>query len=121
MVDNSRLVYSTESGRICPICDKPRKICSCKGKKPKFKGKVESDGIIRIRREKKGRKGKTVTAISGFKEGNDDLKQIAKNLKGKCGTGGSIKEGIIVIQGDHRQTVQSELQKQGFNAKLAGG
>jgi len=82
---------------------------------------MKLDGIIRIRREKKGRKGKTVTTISGFQEGSDDFKQIAKHLKNKCGTGGSIKEGVIIIQGDHRQTIQSELQQQGFTVKLAGG
>ena len=114
MTDNSRLVYSTESGRVCPDCGKPFNNCSCKRKRPKPQGSTESDGIIRIRREKKGRKGKTVTSITGFDTTNDDLKQIAKNLKGKCGTGGSIKDGIIIIQGDHRQTIQSELQRQGF-------
>ena len=121
MAGNSRLVYSTESGRICPVCGRPTKTCSCKGKKPKPQHKAESDGIIRIRREKKGRKGKTVTTISGFNDVKDDLQQIAKSLKGKCGTGGSIKDGIIIIQGDHRQTIRRELQKQGFQTKLAGG
>lgn len=121
MTDNARLVYSTESGRICPGCGKSVNNCSCKGKITHSRGKTQSDGIIRIRREKKGRKGKTVTSISGFQEGSDNLKQIAKKLKSQCGTGGSIKDGIIVIQGDHRQTIQSELQKQGFKVKLAGG
>ncbi len=121
MTDNARLVYSTESGRICPGCGKSVNNCSCKGKITYPRGKTQSDGIIRIQRETKGRKGKTVTSISGFQEGTDDLKQIAKKLKNQCGTGGSIKGGIIVIQGDHRQTIQSELQKQGFKAKLAGG
>ena len=121
MTDNARLVYSTESGRICFDCGKPVHNCSCKRKKNHSQGKTHSDGIIRIQREKKGRKGKTVTSISGFQEGIDDLKQIAKNLKSQCGTGGSIKESTIVIQGDHRQTIQSELQKQGFKVKLSGG
>ena len=121
MTDNARLVYSTESGRVCPSCGKPAKSCSCKGKKAKPKSRVEPDGAIRISREKKGRKGKTVTTLSGFSDAKDDLKQIAKMLKGKCGTGGAIKDGIIIIQGDHRQTIQSVLQKQGFKAKLAGG
>ena len=121
MADNSRLVYSTETGRICPDCGKPSKTCSCKRNKPELQGNTESDGIIRIRREKKGRKGKTVTAITGFDKANGDLKQIARNLKGKCGTGGSIKDGIIIIQGNHRQTIQKELQRQGFKVKLAGG
>ena len=121
MVDDSCLVYSTDSGRVCPDCGKPVKKCSCKRKKAKSQSNIQSDEIIRIRREKKGRKGKTVTSISGFQEGTDDLKQVAKNLKSKCGTGGSIKDGIIIIQGDYRQTIQSELQKQGFKIKLAGG
>jgi translation initiation factor 1 len=121
MSDNSRLVYSTESGSICPSCGRPTKNCSCRVKKPKSHAQVHSDGIIRISREKKGRKGKTVTVITGFDSANDDLKQIAKNLKGKCGSGGSIKDGVIVIQGDHRQAIQGELQRQGFKVKLAGG
>ena len=121
MTETSRLVYSTESGRICPGCGKPANNCSCKGKSTRSRAKIRLDGIIRIQREKKGRKGKTVTSISGFQEGIDDLKQIAKNLKSQCGTGGSIKESTIVIQGDHRQTIQSELQKQGFKVKLSGG
>jgi translation initiation factor 1 len=116
MVDNSRLVYSTGSGRVCPDCGKPIKRCTCKTKKPILKTNIQFDGIIRIRRESKGRKGKTVTAISGFQEGTDDLKQIAKKLKSRCGTGGSIKDGIIIIQGDHRQTIQSELQIRGFKS-----
>ena len=121
MVDNSRLVYSSKSGRICPKCGKPAISCTCKGKKGKPQSHLKPDGIIRIRREKKGRRGKTVTTISGFQEETDDSKQIAKGLKNKCGTGGSIKDGIIIIQGDHRQTIQTELKKQGFKVKLAGG
>jgi len=121
MTDNSRMVYSTETGRICPRCGRPTKACSCRGKKSKPKGNMETDGIIRIRREKKGRKGKTVTAINGFDPSFDDLKQIAKDIKAKCGTGGAIKDGVIIIQGDHRPTIQRELQKQGFKVKLAGG
>ena len=121
MADNSRLVYSTEAGRVCPDCGKSVKNCSCKKKKTKLHQNIKADGIIRIKREMKGRKGKTVTSISGFQEGTDDLKQIAKDLKRQCGSGGSIKDGIVIIQGDHRQTIQVELQKQGFKVKLAGG
>lgn len=62
-----------------------------------------------------------MTSISGFQEGPDGLIQIAKKLKSQCGTGGSIKDGIVIIQGDHRQKIQSELQKQGYKVKLAGG
>ncbi|RLD76761.1 MAG: stress response translation initiation inhibitor YciH [Bacteroidetes bacterium] len=95
--------------------------CQIKEKKPKPQGYVKSDGIIRVRREKKGRKGKTVTAISGFDPSSDSLKEIAKNLKVACGTGGSLKDGIIIIQGDHREAIQRELQSQGFKVKLSGG
>lgn len=121
MTENARTVYSTETGRICPRCGKPTPACSCMGGKSMSKGNKESDGIIRIRREKKGRKGKTVTAICGFDPSTDGLKQIAKNLKVKCGTGGSIKEGVIIVQGDHRQAIKAELQKQGYKVTLAGG
>ena len=121
MTDNSRMVYSTETGRICPRCGEPMQACSCMGKRSKPRVNIETDGIIRIRREKKGRRGKTVTAINGFDSSTDELKQIAKDIKAKCGTGGSIKDGVIIIQGDHRQAIQRELKKQGFNVKLAGG
>jgi translation initiation factor 1 len=121
MVDNSRLVYATETNRICPKCGKPVAKCSCKGKKSKPQNNIKFDGIIRIKRETKGRKGKTVTTISGFQQGTDDLKQIAKSLKSQCGSGGSIKDGIIIIQGDHREIIQGELQKQGYQVKPAGG
>ena len=120
MTDNSRLVYSTETGRACSKCGKPSKNCSCKGKKQKQQGYIKSYGIIRVMREKKGRKGKTVTAISGFDSSSDSLKEIAKNLKVACGTGGSLKDGIIIIQGDHREAIQRELQRQGFKVKLSG-
>ena len=121
MADNSKLVYSTESGRICPTCGKPAQSCSCEGKKATTQNTIKLDGIIRIRREKKGREGKTVTTILGFQEGTVDLNHIAKGLKNKWGTGGTVKDGIIIIQGDHRKTIQSELQRQGFTVKLAGG
>ena len=121
MADNSHLVYSTDSGRICPVCGKPVKKCTCKSKKPKLQSNAQSDGIIRLRKESKGRNGKTVTSISGFQEETDDLKQIAKSLKSLCGSGGSIKDGVIIIQGDHREAIQDALQKQGYKVKLAGG
>ena len=79
------------------------------------------DGIIRVQREVKGRKGKTVTTVSGFLLDDDELKLVTAQLKRKCGTGGSVKDGIIIIQGDHRDALLSELKKQGYTAKLAGG
>jgi translation initiation factor 1 len=120
-MDNSRLVYSTETGKICPSCQKPVSECTCRKKKSRSQTNIKYDGIIRIRREVKGRKGKTVTTVSAFQFADDELKSLAAQLKRKCGTGGSVKEGIIIIQGDHRDALLSELKKQGYTAKLAGG
>lgn len=123
MKDNSRLVYSTETGRLCPRCGKAANGCTCKKKKnspPAGPGPFPADGNVRIRREKAGRGGKTVSAIYGL-PADADLKDICRRLKQCCGTGGSVKEGTIIIQGDHRETLQAELVKQGFTVKLAGG
>jgi translation initiation factor 1 len=103
----SRLVYSTETGRIkTPSESKPT---------------IISDGIIRISRETKGRKGKGVTLISGFNLNPSDLKALAKKLKKSCSTGGTTKDGIIEIQGDHREVLKNQLEKMGHTVKLAGG
>ncbi len=120
-MNNSRLVYSTESGKICPLCQKPVSTCTCKKKKPRSQTNIKIDGIIRVQREAKGRKGKTVTTVSGFQINADELKNLATQLKRRCGTGGSVKDGVIIIQGDHRDALLSELKKQGFKAKIAGG
>jgi translation initiation factor 1 len=120
-MNESRLVYSTETGRICPECGRPQTKCVCKKKKSEPENKDAGDGIIRIRREVKGRGSKTVTTISGFRETDGDLKILAAQLKNRCGTGGSAKDGVIIIQGDHRETLKVELTKQGFKVKLAGG
>lgn len=120
-MSESKLVYSTETGRMCPKCGRPQSKCACKKKKSKAQFREESDGVIRIRRESKGRKGKTVTTISGFREKDGVLREIASDLKTRCGTGGSFKDGIIIMQGDHRETVKAELTRQGFTVKMAGG
>ena len=124
-MNDNRLVYSTETGRVCPACGKPVSACVCKKKKAvkahKQQTSYPSDGTIRIQREGKGRKGKTVTVILGVPLESEKLKKFAKTLKGRCGAGGSVKEGVIIIQGDHRQTILEEIKKHGYNAKLAGG
>ncbi|MCJ8500389.1 translation initiation factor Sui1 [Desulfatitalea alkaliphila] len=119
--DDSRLIYSTETGRICPTCGRPQKKCACKDKRASKGAAPESDGILRIRRETKGRGGKTVTTISGFDERDEDIKQLATRLKNLCGSGGSSKNGVIMIQGDHREAVRAELERSGFKVKIAGG
>jgi translation initiation factor 1 len=120
-MDNFQLVYSTGSGKICPLCQKPVSECTCKKKKSRSQTNIKYDGIIKIQRETKGRKGKTVTAVSGFQINADELKNLATQLKRRCGTGGSVKDGVIIIQGDHRDTLITELKKRGFKAKIAGG
>ena len=119
-MDNSRLVYSTESGKTCPSCQKPVSKCTCK-KKSRSQTNIKYDGIIRIQREVKGRKGKTVTTVSAFQLADDELKNLATQLKRHCGTGGSVKDGVIIIQGDHRDTLITELKNRGFKAKITGG
>ena len=117
----SRLVYSTDTGRMCPKCGQPQSRCVCKKKRSKAENRDVGDGIIRIKREVKGRKGKTVTTISGFQENDATLKKIASELKNRCGTGGSVKNSVIMIQGDHIENVMAELKRRGFKVKLAGG
>lgn len=109
MNKNSRLVYSTETGRI---------------RKDRHKQTVNhanADGVIRVSRETKGRKGKGVTIISGLDLDPEALKSQAKQLKQLCGTGGTVKQGLIEIQGDHRDAIVEYLQKAGHQVKRAGG
>ena len=113
---NSRLVYSSELGRICPACGKQAAGCICR--KPM---RAAGDGIVRVGRESKGRGGKTVTVITGIPLADEPLKVLAGELKRRCGTGGTIKDGIIEIQGDHRELLVPELEMRGYRVKLAGG
>ena len=113
---DSALVYSTDRGRICPGCGHPAGQCCCsKTSLP------TGDGIVRISRETKGRKGSGVSLISGLPLDGDGLKKLAKQLKQKCGSGGSVKNGVIEIQGDHREFLKEMLEKQGYKVKRAGG
>jgi len=118
---NSRLVNSTETGRICPKCQSQISDYRCNKKRTGPNFQIKSDGILRIRREVKGRKGKTVTTIKGFDLDDKALNFLSKQIKQHCGTGGSVKDGIVIIQGDHRDTIKSLLEGQGYKVKLAGG
>jgi len=112
---NSRLVYSTDSGRVCPDCKKPVASCICKQLKAAPKG----DGIARLRYETKGRGGKGVTVIADLGFAEDKLKELAKTLKAKLSVGGAIKEGSIELQGDQRSACAKILREQGLTVKGA--
>ena len=106
---NSTLVYSSETGRIK------------QGTTENKPASPKNDGFVRLRREIKGRGGGTVIVISGVPLSGVELKDLAGVLKKKCGCGGTVKDGIIEIQGDHRDVLSAELQARGFKVKLAGG
>lgn len=107
MDNNSRLVYSTDAGRI----DGPE----VKAARPK------GDGIVRIQRQTSGRKGKGVCLITGIDSDDAALSKLAADLKKRCGCGGALKDGVIEIQGDKRDLLKQLLEEKGFNVKLAGG
>lgn len=116
-----RLVYSTDGGRvsICPNCGLPYKHCRCD--EPSGGGSKKSDGIVRVIRDRKHRGGKTVTVITGIAASSDGLATLAQQLKKLCGSGGTVKDGVIEIQGDHCDKVQAKLQELGYKVKRAGG
>jgi len=102
---------------MCPKCGWPVDNCACSKKDSVPKG----DGIVRVGRETKGRKGKGVTIVTGVPLASEELKALAGELKRKCGTGGTFKDGVIEIQGDHRDVLVEELRKRGYAAKKSGG
>lgn len=118
MRNDNPTVYSTETGRHCPKCGKALAQCVC-GKKAT--SRPAGDGVVRIFRESKGRKGKTVTLITGLALREDALRELLTEFKRMCGTGGALKDGVLEIQGDHRDTLLEALKKRGITAKKAGG
>ena len=110
------LVYSTDAGRMCPACRQPIATCSC-GQKPVPTG----DGIVRVSRETKGRAGKGVTLVKGLALDAAALTALGKQLKAACGSGGTVKDGVIEIQGDHCERVIEWLRRDGRTVKRAGG
>jgi translation initiation factor 1 len=119
MRNSNPVVYSTESGRICPKCSRPIGLCICKS--AKADQPFPSDGIVRVRREKQGRGGKEVTSIRGVPGTKDEIQKLAAEIKKKLGTGGTVRDGVIEIQGDRVDFVLSFLTNSGYKAKRDGG
>jgi translation initiation factor 1 len=107
MSSRDRIVYTTGIGRIAPA--------------PAKKDVPRGDGIVRVRRETGSRGGKTVTTIQGVPAAENALKELAGELKRLCGTGGTVKDRVIEIQGDHRDKIVAALTQRGYTVKLAGG
>jgi translation initiation factor 1 len=123
MTKNSRsstsgLVYSTDAGgRMWPGCRQPHQACLCRTSHQPPAG----DGTVRVSLETKGRAGKGVTVVKGWQLDAAALAQAAKQLKTACGCGGTVKAGVIEIQGDHRDLVVEHLKRQGCTVKRVGG
>ena len=114
---NGGLVYSTDAGRMCPACRRPIAQCVCAQASPA----APSDGIVRVSRETKGRGGKAVTVVKGLQADAAGLVRLAQQLKAACGCGGTVKDGVIEVQGDHCDRVMETLKAQGHTVKRAGG
>lgn len=110
---NGNLVYSTDSGRMCPACRQPVAACLCRAAQTR----PPTDGVVRVDRETGGRAGKAVTAITGLTLEQPALIALAKQLKAVCGSGGTVKDGVIEVQGDHVDRVTETLKAQGFVVK----
>lgn len=114
------LVYSTGAGRMCPVCRQPVGACLCKAAAAALRWS-SGDGTVRVSRETKGRAAKGVTLVKGLALDDDALAALARQLRSACGAGGTVKEGVIEIQGDHCERVVDWLRAQGHLAKRAGG
>jgi translation initiation factor 1 len=113
----TKIVYSTGIGTLCPNCRRPVRECVC----PKGSPGAAKPAAIRVGRETKGRAGKGVTTVVGVPLGDVQLAELATKLKKRCGSGGTVREGVIEIQGDHRDSIVAELIKMGWLAKKSGG
>jgi len=113
------IVYSTGVGRICPGCRRPQAQCVCKT--AAAAAARTNAGKVRVSRQTQSRAGKAVTLITGLPLDAAQLALLARELKRQCGSGGTVKDGAIEIQGEHRDVVVAELQRRGFDARRSGG
>ena len=122
-MQKNRLVFSTGTGRLCPECARPITECRCRRSKAAQPVVLapKGDGIVRVGRETKGRKGKGVTVITGLPLAGAELEALTTRLKKRCGCGGTVDGAAIEIQGDHRDLLVEELGKLGYVVKRSGG
>ncbi len=113
----ARIIYSTGVGSLCPNCRRAVRECVC----PKGAPGAAKPTAVRVGREIKGRAGKGVTTVTGLPMSLSDIESLATQLKKRCGSGGTVREGVIEIQGDHRDVIVAELSKLGWSAKKSGG
>jgi translation initiation factor 1 len=111
------VVYSTGIGTLCPNCRRAVRECVC----PKGAPGAARPSAVRVGRETQGRAGKGVTVIRGLPLVAAEMEALAGDLKRRCGSGGTVRDGVIEIQGDHRDTIVAELVKLGWPAKKSGG
>lgn len=114
--DNARLVYSTGTAGKCPVCGWPQRDCQCSSRRAADEA-VPSRIVAKLRMEKTGRGGKSVTVVYGLPQNTEFLKQLSQELKRACGTGGTVVEGGVELQGDIRERVRDVLVKRGFVVK----
>ena len=112
------LVYSTEGGRMCPDCRRPMPECVCAAR---ARPAPQGDGIVRVSCETKGRGGKAVTLVRGLVMDDAALAALGKRLRSACGAGGTLKDGVIEVQGEHVDRLVVLLQAEGWRVKRAGG
>ena len=108
-------VYSTEHGRMCPGCGRAVARCACSSRAS------SGTGVVRVGRETKGRKGAGVTVVQGVPLAGKELSALAKELKRRCGSGGTVRDGVIEVQGDHRDAIVKALAGRGWDVKRSGG
>jgi translation initiation factor 1 len=116
-MSNGRIVYSTGVGRVCPRCGWPAHDCKCSKGGHAADAAVPARVTAKLRLEKKGRGGKTVTVVYDLPQNETFLKELAQELKRACGTGGAVAENTVELQGDLRQRVREHLAKKGFTVK----
>jgi translation initiation factor 1 len=113
------LVYSTDGGRMCPACRHALAACMCAAKRGA--ATPAPDGVVRVGRETKGRGGKAVTLVRGLPLDAAALAALGKRLRSACGAGGTVKDGVLEVQGDHAERIVEMLKAEGWTVKRAGG